>query len=318
MTTERTEMTADSVRNIWCRELGRDNIAADDDFFTLGGQSLIMVRIQGALLDELGVEVPMDQLFRNPTVASVSAYIDSLRGGSGPVADEISLLCVPFAGAGPSFFHPWRELAGDRWRVVTVELPGRERRIMETPYRNVVEAAKNSIDAVAADLGPGARTVLFGHSLGAVLAYELAHLLSTRDIHVQRLVVSGSPGPWTQRERRATGLADAEFLARVEEFAGFRHEALDHPELRELILPMLRADCEMHESYVPSTDEPLSAPITSIRGSADSLVTADDAQKWRDATTDEFHYVELDGGHMYLVDLGRQVLDVIEAESARG
>lgn len=71
-------MIADSVRTIWCRELQRDDIAIDDDFFALGGQSVIMVGIQGAFLDELNVEVPMDQLFLNPTVASVSAYIESL------------------------------------------------------------------------------------------------------------------------------------------------------------------------------------------------------------------------------------------------
>ncbi|MDN3028475.1 alpha/beta fold hydrolase [Streptomyces sp. S.PB5] len=228
------------------------------------------------------------------------------------------MLCVPFAGAGPSFFHPWKDLAGDRRRVVSVELPGRERRIMEEPFRNVVEAAKNTVDDVVAELGPGARTVLFGHSLGAVLAYELVHLLSARDVHVERLVVSGSPGPWTQRERRAAGLPDEEFLARVEEFAGFRHEALDHPEMRELILPVLQADCEMHENYVPSTDDPVSVPITSLRGDSDGLVTAEEGRQWRDATTAEFTYVEFPGDHMYLVDLGREVLDVIETESARG
>ncbi|WP_262062071.1 acyl carrier protein [Streptomyces sp. STR69] len=71
-------MTADSVRAIWCRELRREDIADDDDFFALGGQSVIMVRIQGAFLDELGAEVPMDQMFLHPTVASISAYIASL------------------------------------------------------------------------------------------------------------------------------------------------------------------------------------------------------------------------------------------------
>ncbi|NBM14292.1 thioesterase II family protein [Streptomyces sp. GC420] len=231
--------------------------------------------------------------------------------------DQAALLCVPFAGAGPSFFHPWRELSAGRWRVVPVELPGRERRILETPYRNVVEAAKNEVDAVAAALGEGTRTVLFGHSLGAVLAYELAHLLSTRDVRVERLVVSGSPGPWTQRERRATGLEDDEFLARVEEFAGFRHEALDHPEMRELILPVLQADCEMHENYVPSVDEPLSVPICSIRGSSDGLVSAEQAREWRRATTGEFSCAELPGDHMYLVDQAREVLDLIEAASVQ-
>ncbi|MET9497722.1 alpha/beta fold hydrolase [Streptomyces sp. NPDC006552] len=239
-------------------------------------------------------------------------------GTSEGQGERPTLLCVPFAGAGPSFFHPWQALAGDRWRVVPVELPGRERRIMETPYRNVVEAAKNEVDDIVAGLGAHARTVLFGHSLGAVLAYELAHLLSARGVHVERLVVSGSPGPWTQRERRAAGLPDEEFLARVEEFAGFRHEALDHPEMRELILPALQADCEMHESYVPSTDAPVTVPVCSLRGESDGLVSAEEARQWHAATTGAFTYREFPGDHMYLVDHGREVLDTIAAQSTAG
>lgn len=228
-----------------------------------------------------------------------------------------ALVCVPFAGAGPSFFHPWREPAAGRWRVVPVELPGRERRILQTPYRNVGEAARNALDDIVADVGAGERAVLFGHSLGAVLAYELAHLLSARGVRVELLVVSGSPGPWTQRDRRATGLPDEEFFARVEEFAGFRHEALDHPEMRELILPVLRADCEMHENYVPSSDEPLPVPICSLRGDSDGLVGAELAQEWRKATTGEFSYAEFPGDHMYLVDHTREILDRIEMEFTR-
>ncbi|MFD9906286.1 acyl carrier protein [Streptomyces sp. NPDC059063] len=76
-TNERNAMTADRVRAIWRRELQRDDIMSDDDFFALGGDSLIMVRIQGAFIEELGAEVPMDQLFLNPTVGSIAAYIDS-------------------------------------------------------------------------------------------------------------------------------------------------------------------------------------------------------------------------------------------------
>ncbi|MET9559672.1 phosphopantetheine-binding protein [Streptomyces tauricus] len=71
-------MIVDGVRTIWCRELQRDDISVHDDFFALGGQSVIMARIQGAFIDEMGVEVPIDQLFLNPTVASISAYIESL------------------------------------------------------------------------------------------------------------------------------------------------------------------------------------------------------------------------------------------------
>jgi acyl carrier protein len=71
-------MIVDGVRAIWRRELQRDDISVDDDFFTLGGQSVIMARIQGAFIEELGVEIPVDQMYLNPTVASISAYIESL------------------------------------------------------------------------------------------------------------------------------------------------------------------------------------------------------------------------------------------------
>jgi acyl carrier protein len=71
-------MIADSVRAIWRRELQRADIADDDDFFALGGQSVILARIQGAFIAEFGVEVPIDQMFLNTTVSSISAYIESL------------------------------------------------------------------------------------------------------------------------------------------------------------------------------------------------------------------------------------------------
>ncbi|WP_227025814.1 phosphopantetheine-binding protein [Streptomyces fodineus] len=78
ITSERAVLIIDTVCAIWCRELQRDDVSVEADFFTLGGQSVIMARIQRAFIEELGVEVPMDQLFLNPTVASISAYIESL------------------------------------------------------------------------------------------------------------------------------------------------------------------------------------------------------------------------------------------------
>ncbi|MFE3093586.1 acyl carrier protein [Streptomyces sp. NPDC059248] len=75
-------MIADRVRGIWCRELERDDISFDDDFFALGGQSVIMARIQLAYIQELGFEVPVDQMFRNPTVAAISAYIENTFQGT--------------------------------------------------------------------------------------------------------------------------------------------------------------------------------------------------------------------------------------------
>jgi surfactin synthase thioesterase subunit len=224
------------------------------------------------------------------------------------------LVCLPFGGAGASFFRPWSAFAGDRLEVVPVQLPGRERQIDLDPYTDVHEAVTGLLPGLLAEVD-GSRVVLFGHSLGAVLAYELARrLVDVPGVELLRLVVSGSPAPGVRRALTATGLADDdEFLARVEQIAGYAHEALDDPEMRELILPTLRADVEMHESYVPSTEEPLAVPITAVRGADDTLVSADEAAGWAKVTGRDFELVEVPGGHMYLTDSAPALLDLIDS-----
>lgn len=234
-----------------------------------------------------------------------------------PVTTPVTtLVCLPFAGAGASFYQPWQAIAGDALRILPMRLPGRERLIDVEPHRDVPAA----VDGLLADLrGVTGRVALFGHSLGAVLAYELAHrLVELPGVEVVRLFASGSPDPYTRRPRQATGLPDDEFVARVREFAGFSDDALDDPELRELVLPALRADVAMHEGYVPSTDLPLPAPVTALRGAEDELVSSDQAAGWAKATSRDFDLVEPPGGHMYLVAAGEWLVRLIDATVHRG
>ncbi|GGV89045.1 alpha/beta fold hydrolase [Streptomyces massasporeus] len=224
-----------------------------------------------------------------------------------------SLLCLPFAGGGAGFYRAWKDLPGHAPRIVPLQLPGREELFVEEPLRDVADAADHLARTAAEQAGPGP-VALFGHSLGAVLAFELARRLE-RDpaVTLTHLYVSGSPGPWTGRTHRATGLADDEFLARVREFAGYEHDALADPDLRELLLPVLRADVEMHENYKPAGDEPLRTPITSLRGTDDALVSRARAEEWRQATTAAFRLTELPGGHMYLTESPLSLIDAIGA-----
>ncbi len=227
--------------------------------------------------------------------------------------DTTKLVCLPYAGAGASFYRPWAALAGDALEVVALQLPGRERLIDEEPYRDVHRAVDGLLAQLRERLGDdGGRVALFGHSLGAVLAYELAHRLAAEPgVEPVHLFVSGAPAPGQGRTGRATGLSDDEFLARVGEFAGYRHPAFDDPEMRELLLPALRADVEMHESHVPSTELPLNMPLTVVRGQDDELVGYDDAVSWSKSTARDFAYVELPGGHMYLTEAAPALVRVI-------
>lgn len=212
-----------------------------------------------------------------------------------------TLLCLPFAGAGASFFYPWSGRAPDGLEVTALQLPGREWRVAEEPSLVVQECAAGLVPDVLALVPAGSPLVLFGHSLGAVLAFELARrLVGIPDLAVDALLVSGSPGPWTRRERPATGLPDDEFVRRIEEFAGYSHEALADPEMRELVLPTLRADVEMHESYAPASTTPLPVPVTAFHAADDDLVSRDRTGEWATATSAGFTLVDVPGGHMYL------------------
>lgn len=228
--------------------------------------------------------------------------------------DHNSLICLPYAGSGASFFREWRPIAPNCIDVVAAQLPGREELFAEPPLTTVEDAADALMPQVLPQVRDADRVAAFGHSLGAVLAFEMARRLSeVRGVRLDHLFVSGSAGPFTYRQIRASELDDEEFLDQVHTLAGYRHPALEHPELRELLLPVLRADVEMHENYRPRFRTPLTVPITSMRGRSDRLVSAEQASQWRSVTTSTTNTLELDGGHMYLVDQANAVLRLIAA-----
>jgi len=227
------------------------------------------------------------------------------------------LVCFPFAGAGASFFRPWSTRLAGEFDVIPVQLPGREKRIGEAPHTNVAAAISEVLPELSQRLGSRGDVVVFGHSLGAVLAYELARRASREGgFQVKRLVVSGSPAPLQQRDRRATGLSDDQFLQQVSDLAGYSHPVLEDPEMRELLLPVLRADVEMHEGYVPGRLDVLAASITCLRGRDDALVSLADSARWQEVTGQPLDLVEVAGGHMYLVDEPARVFEVLHSARA--
>jgi surfactin synthase thioesterase subunit len=250
----------------------------------------------------------------NSESKSIKAHASANFNNAKPTQGEsIPLICLPFAGVGPSFFKEWGTLTSGHLEIIAVQLPGREKRFVEEPYRDVATAVTGILPEVLERVGERDRVIIFGHSLGAVLAYELSHQLAkTMHIQVAHLVVSGSPAPWALRKRRATGLDDQAFLAQVREFAGYDHPALNDPDLRDMLLPVLRADVEMHENYCPSWNSPLPVSITSVRGTDDELVSREEAAQWHSATTMPLQVVELPGSHMYLTTSAGKLLRVIE------
>lgn len=229
------------------------------------------------------------------------------------------LVCLPFSGGGASFFRHWPALAPADLTIVPVTLPGREDRFAEPLLREAGEAVDDLLPGLRRDLAHADRIGIFGHCLGAVLGFELARRLQDSEgAAAGRLFASGAPAPPEQPATLVSGLDDEAFLEEVTRFTGYSHAALADPEMREFLLPVLRADCRMHEDYRPSTDVPLAIPVTILRGRADELVSAAEMEKWADATTWQLSRREFDGGHMYMTGQAAALIDFMAAELRAG
>jgi surfactin synthase thioesterase subunit len=156
----------------------------------------------------------------------------------------------------------------------------------------------------------------FGHSLGALLAFELARQLERKGgpspVH---LFVSGHAAPQIPDDRPPTyNLPQEAFIDKLRAFGGTPDEVLAHDELMELLLPMLRADFQLSETYIYAAGEPLSCPITALGGVRDPYVTRDDLAAWCEQTESDFAVRMFPGDHFYLNSNGRELIGVIAQE----
>jgi len=242
------------------------------------------------------------------------------RGGALPSLDPTSrskevpirLLCLPYAGGGASFFKAWHRLDASVVDFVGIQLPGRENLIRQPAATTIADAVAAVLPVVEPELDRPGAVCLFGHSSGAIIAFELARRLDVLvPGRVSRLFVSGSAAPWVGRPGRATGLPDDEFIAAVQDFAGEAHPALAEPSLRSVLLPPLRADVQMHEQYRVPPGTAVQVPITAIRGADDTLISLAAAKEWANATLAGFDYVEMPGEHMYLADQRSRLVELV-------
>lgn len=220
------------------------------------------------------------------------------------------LFGLPYAGGGASLYRTWPQSAAVDVRGV--QLPGREE-LFDDPWPlSMPDTIALCVRQIDEQSTVDDRIALFGHSFGAVLAYEVARRLLAAGRMLVHLFASGSVDPTAPLGRDPAPLSDDEFVLRVENLAGYTHPALAIPDLREIVLPVLRADVRMHETYRTDEERPLPIPVTALRGAADHLVSADDCDRWAKVTSAGAAVVELPGGHMYFVDDPRPLLAVIE------
>ena len=220
------------------------------------------------------------------------------------MSTKINLICLPYAGAGASIFFQWRQTGIENMNIICPELAGKDKRFNEPLYESIEQEISDITNQLSKNCDCSNQpTVFFGHSFGAILAYELARFFEKNfgNNHLG-LLVSGSPAPTLKRRGDVTHLSDSEFLAGVEKLAGYKHPALEDEMLRELFLPVIRRDVELHETYVHKWKEKSNIPVVCLYGNSDHLVNDEEALAWRDITSNDLKIKKVAGGHMFWLD----------------
>jgi medium-chain acyl-[acyl-carrier-protein] hydrolase len=239
---------------------------------------------------------------RNLTVTS--PWIRRLPGAR-PV--RVRLLCLPHAGGGPSAFQQWRAHLPDDVELLLAHLPGREARLAETAPTDVASLVGELSDAIDARCP----LVVYGHSWGAAIGLELTRSLG--DV-VDHLVVAGASAPHCPSPLPPIShLPREEFIARLAVLGGIPAPVLAHVGLMDAVLPALRADMRLAESFRPARVPRVACPITALMGLTDPLTCRASVAEWASYTTGGSEVHTFPGGHFFPASHSRTVVGHLAA-----
>ncbi|MFE2108840.1 thioesterase II family protein [Kitasatospora sp. NPDC059463] len=250
---------------------------------------------------------------------SVDSALWVRRLGAGPAAPATSatpgaplrLLCLPHAGGSASVFRPWSAAAGPEVEVLALQYPGRQDRYREPAVADLSRLADLAAPAVRAEVGEG-RYALFGHSMGALLAFELTRRLERDGRAPELLVVSGRRAPSTRRDGEYDHLTDDRALtAHLRELSGTDPRLLTDEDALQMILPAVRADLTAVGGYHAGPEVTVRTPVLALTGDTDPWVTPAEAAAWQRHTTSGFELRIHPGGHFYLDGRERELLALL-------
>jgi surfactin synthase thioesterase subunit len=216
----------------------------------------------------------------------------------------LRLFCFPWSGANASVYREWASGLPDEIETVAVQLPGRSCRRDEAPLDQLGPLARQIVKALDVELRerPG-RFALFGHSLGAMLAYEVARRLVAAGRYPDLAVLSASRAPARAPRVVLHGLGDADLLTALERMGGTSPARLRDQRFLDYFLPLVRTDLTAVETFRPVADTALPCPVSVWAGSEDWYAHPEDVDRWRQVAGGAYRSRLFDGGHFFNSDL---------------
>ena len=212
------------------------------------------------------------------------------------------LFCFPYAGAGASVYRSWAQLLQKNIQGFAIQPPGRETRFSEDLLTSMDDYAHQAHKAIQAYCSSNEKLILFGHSLGALAAYETAKRLQSTGSHVDLLIVSGRQDPTRASIRPPIShLDNVEFIQQMATYNGTPSVILQNEELLEILLPMIKADFSMAEHYAraPITTQ-LECPVIALASKQDEWLSEIAIDGWKNVSRGSFETHWFEGDHFYL------------------
>lgn len=240
------------------------------------------------------------------------AWVESRARRPSP---RLRLFCLPFAGGGAGVFRDWWRALPDHVEVCAVRLPGRERRFLEPAYDRIEPLVAAMMEGLAPLLDrPFA---LFGHSMGALLAFELVRRLRALDLRPSAFFASGCRAPHLPRASPMRHLLpEDELVASLAAMNGTPPQLLEDEELMRLVLPTLRSDFAVVETFEFRDQPPFSWPLVVFGGLDDPEVSRDQLQGWSRHSAGPFRVHLLPGDHFFVTSARTRLLELLRDELA--
>lgn len=214
--------------------------------------------------------------------------------------ESLPLLVFPHAGAGASAYREFSKILSTKFKVIVFQYPGRQDRAAEASLASLEEIAAGAFGEFAtSDHNRGAPVVTFGHSMGALVAFEFVRLAEAAGIDVRHLNVSAAVAPSNAAHKPPHPKDDEEILNHLAALEGTDSDVIADRGLMRLALPVIKADYKAFDAYACAADVKIAAPIHAMGGDQDPYITLGDLYGWGKHTA-TVKVTMFDGGHFYL------------------